>query len=128
MSSLLIIVFSVLLLVLFYKCLLFPAFLSPLSGIPNAHFSSSFSPLWILWKRYRGKENRSIFAAHQKHGSIVRLGPNELSVNCVDNGIRTIYGGGFEKSRWYTNIFVNYGYIFRFIHRSCWPLTDRQRA
>ncbi|MCJ1342656.1 hypothetical protein MMC31_000843 [Peltigera leucophlebia] len=44
-----------------------------------------------------------------KYGSIVRLGPNELSVNCVDNGIRTIYGGGFEKSHWYTNLFLNYG-------------------
>lgn len=124
MSSLLILVFSILLLISFYKCLLFPAFLSPLSRIPNAHFTSSFSPLWILWKRYIGKENRTIFAAHQKHGSIVRLGPNELSVNCVDNGIKRVYGGGFEKSHWYTNLFVNYGYILRFIHRSCWPLTD----
>ncbi len=109
MSSLLIIVFSVFLIVLFYRCLLFPVFLSPLSRIPNAHFTSSFSPLWILWKRYRGKENRSIFTAHQRHGSIVRLGPTELSVNCVDNGIKTIYGGGFEKSHWYTNLFLNYG-------------------
>lgn len=109
MSSLLIIVFSVFLIVLFYRCLLFPAFMSPLSRIPNAHFTSSFSPLWILWKRYRGKENRSIYTAHQRHGSIVRLGPTELSVNCVDNGIKTIYGGGFGKSHWYTNLFLNYG-------------------
>lgn len=109
MSSLLIIVFSVFLIVLSYKYLLFPIFLSPLSRIPNAHFTSSFCPLWILWKRYRGKENGSIFTAHQKHGSIVRLGPTELSVNCVDNGIKTIYGGGFEKPHWYINLFSNYG-------------------
>lgn len=123
MSSLLIILFSVLLLVLFYKCLLFPVFLSPLARIPNAHFTSSFSPLWILWKRYKYNEIRSIFAAHKKYGPIVRLGPNELSVNCVDNGVGTIYGRGFKKSPWYTNLFPNYGYILRSIQRSCWLLT-----
>lgn len=98
-----------LLVFLFYRYFLFPVFLSPLSKIPNAHLSSSFSPLWILSKRYIGRENRAIHAAHRNHGPIVRLGPNELSVNCVDGGMRTIYGGGFEKSDWYTNLFVNYG-------------------
>ena len=47
-------------------------------------------------------------AAHQKHGPIIRLGPNEISVNQVDGGIRTVYGGGFEKGEWY-RIFDNYG-------------------
>lgn len=46
------------------------------------------------------QNNRTVHAAHQKHGPIVRLGPNELSVNCVDGGIRTIYAGGFEKHDW----------------------------
>lgn len=70
----------------------------------------------------------SIFAAHQKYGSIVRLGPNELSVNCVDNGIKTIYGGGFEKSHWYTNLFLNYGYILRFISQLVLAADRQQRA
>ena len=100
----------VILLYLVYKYLIFPIFFSPLSKIPNAHFSSSFSPLWILWKRYREQENRTIYDAHVNHGDIVRLGPNEVSVACVDEGIRTIYGGGFEKWRWYPNQFENYGY------------------
>ena len=39
---------------------------------------------------------------------MVRLGPNEISVNCVDGGIRTIYGGGYEKGDWYA-VFNNYG-------------------
>lgn len=91
-----------------YKCFLQPALFSPLSKIPSAHFTASFSPVWILWVRYRWKENRTIHAAHQKHGPIVRLGPNEVSVNCVDGGIKTVYGGGFEKAKWYWNLFTNY--------------------
>lgn len=29
------------------------------------------------------------------------MGGNELSVNCVENGIKTIYAGGWEKHAWY---------------------------
>jgi len=97
------------LLYLIYKYFVYPAFLSPLSKIPNAHFSSSFSPLWILLKRYEDEENRAIHAAHVKHGDVVRLGPNEVSVSCVDEGVRTIYSGGFEKWSWYPNQFDNFG-------------------
>ena len=92
-----------------YKYFLYPLFLSPLSKIPSAHFSSSISPLWILYKRCVGAENRSIHAAHLKHGPIVKLAPDQVSVNCVDGGIKTIYSGGFEKSNWYHNMFDNYG-------------------
>ena len=97
-------------LVLLYKYLLFPTLLSPLAKIPNAHFTSCISPAWIYWKRYKGLETRTIHAAHQRLGSIVKLAPNELSVDCVDGGIRTIYGGGFEKPEWYPNVFTNFGY------------------
>lgn len=97
-----------LLLYLLYKYVLYPAFLSPLSKVPKAHWSSSISSIWILWKRYVGAENESIHAAHEKHGPIVRLGPNDINVNCVDGGIKTL--GAFEKPDWYPNAFFNYGY------------------
>ncbi len=54
-------------------------------------------------------ENRNVRAAHEHKGSVVRLGPNEISVSSVDGGIKTIYSGGFEKGEWYS-IFDNYGY------------------
>ncbi|TVY89042.1 putative sterigmatocystin biosynthesis P450 monooxygenase [Lachnellula willkommii] len=92
-----------------YRFILYPAFLSPLSSIPNAHWTSPFSPLWILWTRYRCFENRSVHAAHLKYGSVIRLAPNELSINDVD-GLRTVYAGGFEKGEWYS-IFDNYGSV-----------------
>jgi len=33
-----------------------------------------------------------------------------LSVNCVDDGIKTIYGKGFEKIPFYS-FFANYGSV-----------------
>ena len=48
-------------------------------------------------------------SAHERLGPIVRIAPSEISVNSVENGIRTIYSGGFEKGDWYKNIFSNYG-------------------
>lgn len=99
----------ILLNVIIYQFVVYPAFLSPLSKIPNAHILSAITPLWIYWKRYQNLEIETVDAAHLKYGSVVRLGPNDLSINCIDNGIRTVYGGGFEKSQWY-NFFINYGY------------------
>ncbi|MCJ1302731.1 hypothetical protein MMC08_005535 [Hypocenomyce scalaris] len=95
------------LLVLIYKCIIVPTCLSPLSPIPNAHFTSPIAPTWIWWQRRTGFETRSIFAAHQRHGPIVRLGPNELSVASLD-GLRQVYTAGFEKDPWYIDEFMNY--------------------
>ena len=91
MFSLSLIVIPVLLSLVLHILLFDPISRARASRIPNAHFTSAFSSLWILWKRYKEQENRAIHAAHVKHGDIVRLGPNEVSVACVDEGIRTVY-------------------------------------
>lgn len=88
-----------------YQYIIYPAFLSPLAKIPNAHFTAPISPAWIIWKRYREQNNRTIHAAHTKLGPIVRLGPSEISINCVEGGIKTVYSGGFEKHDWYPRVF-----------------------
>lgn len=49
-----------------------------------------------------------LHAAHLRHGSVIRVAPNELSINDI-GGLRTVYSGGFEKGDWYS-IFDNYGY------------------
>ena len=108
MHTLAVIVASYIVLYIFWVYIIIPTFLSPLSKIPNAHFSSSFNPFWMLWKRYAEQENITIHAAHEKHGKIVRLGPNEVSINSVDDGIRIVYSGGFEKPSWYPNQFDNF--------------------
>ncbi len=92
-----------------YKFIIYPTFLSPLSKIPNAHWSAPISPFWILWTRFHCHENEYVHAAHLKRGAVIRLAPNELSINDI-GGLRTVYAGGFEKGQWYS-IFDNYGYI-----------------
>jgi hypothetical protein len=92
-----------------YKYIIWPCFASPLAKVPKAHPIAAVSPVWILWKRWHFQELSAIHEAHQKYGPVVRLGPSELSVNCVDGGIRTVYSGGFDKHEWYPNIFDNYG-------------------
>lgn len=92
-----------------YKFIIYPAAISPLSKIPNAHWSAPYSPLWILSVRYRWTENHDVRAAHLKLGAVVRLGPNEISIGTIDGGVKTVFGGGFEKGDWYA-VFDNYGY------------------
>ena len=90
----------------------YDVFFNPLSKIPRAHWSVSIPYVgdwWILFQRYMERSNDMIILAHENHGPVVRLGYNELSVNCVDDGIRTIYGGAWEKHEFYPNLFVAYG-------------------
>lgn len=94
---------------LLYAYVIHPALLSPLAGIPNAHWSAPFSPLWITWTRYKSKEIQTVHEKHRQLGPVIRLGPDDISVNCVQGGISTIYAGGFEKHAWYSNLFDNYG-------------------
>ena len=97
-----------LLAVIAYKFIIYPAYLSPLSKIPNAHILSPWISLWIHWRRFWGQEIQTTDEAFQKHGPAARLGPNELSVNMIDGGIRSIHGGWFEKMEWY-DYFMNHG-------------------
>ena len=92
---------------LIYSHVIKPYFLSPLSSIPNAHFTSPISSHWIDRKRSTSTEVLAIYALHQKHGPIVRLGPKELSVNSLQ-GLKIIYTGAFEKHAFYNDVFVNF--------------------
>lgn len=81
-----------------------------LSAIPNAHFLAPYSRYWLVWLKGTGREHRVRHATHERLGPIIRIGPNEVSVNCIENGVQSIYGGGFEKAAWYLN-FQNYGSV-----------------
>jgi hypothetical protein len=94
-----------------YKFFILPV-LSPLSKIPNAHFTTPFSNAWILWQRYCSTETRAIHDSHRRLGPIVRLGPTEVSVNSLE-GIRAIYGDNLDKHEWYCGAFENYGYAIK---------------
>ena len=91
-----------------YILVVHPVFLSPLSSIPNAHPLSPLTSVWIQWKRFLGDEIRIVNEAFYSKGPVIRLGPNDLAVNMIDGGVRTVYGGGFEKLDWYS-FWKNYG-------------------
>ena len=99
-----------LLALIFYRFIIYPAFLSPLASIPNAHLLSPVTSLWMHWRRYWGQEINTVNEAFRKNGPVIRLGPNELSVNTIDGGIRTVHGGGFAKTEWY-DFFMNHGSV-----------------
>ena len=50
----------------------------------------------------QGDMHRTMIKLHQKHGKLVRTGPNEVSVSDL-SAIKTIYAAGtkFSKSSWY---------------------------
>jgi cytochrome P450 len=119
---------SLYLIVLFlaYHYIIYPVFLSPLAKIPNAHPIAPYTPFWILRKRFQRRENRTLYDAHQKYGPVVRLAPNEISVNSVD-GLRIVYGGNFDKHDWYPNIFSNYFIDNTFCMTKSEPHRERKR-
>lgn len=87
-------------------------FHSPLSAVPNAHFTVPFSRLWILWVRATGQEFSTCLAAHRRLGPVIRLSPKEVSINCIADGVRVVYGGNWEKSNMY-DMFTYLGYAQR---------------
>jgi hypothetical protein len=91
-----------------YRLFIFPIFISRLSKIPTAHPLCGITSLWIYYIRWADIENQTIQRLHVQKGPILRIGPNELSVNCYEEGIKTIYGGGFEKTEFYPRRFANY--------------------
>lgn len=94
---------------LLYKFILYPAFFSSFSSVPNAHWTCSFSPLWLRYQRRGGREAiAETHAAHVKKGPIVRLSPDEVSVASLE-GLRTIYMGSFDRPMWFIGDISHYG-------------------
>lgn len=91
-----------------YRLCIYPTFVSPLSKIPTAHFTSHLSPFWIYYIRWRNTENVTLHELHKVKGPILRLAPNELSINCYEGGLKTVYGGSFGKTDFYARRFINY--------------------
>lgn len=96
-----------LLIYLTYHIYIHPAFISPLSKIPNAHWSAPISPLWILHKRFKHREIATLVAAHKNLGPFIRVAPNEVVVDDLD-AVKQIYVGGLNKPDWY-GVFDSYG-------------------
>ena len=53
-------------------------FFSPLAGVPGP-FLASLSRMWLAQRSWKGDMHRTMMTLHEKYGSVVRTGPNEVS-------------------------------------------------
>ncbi|KAF4554808.1 Cytochrome P450-like protein 7 [Elsinoe fawcettii] len=77
------------------------SYASPLRRVPGPFFAR-FSKLWYLRNIFKGGFEKTNIELHQKLGPIVRIAPNQYSIDDVE-AIRIIYGHGtsFVKNDWY---------------------------
>ena len=70
-------------------------------------YSASSVPLAL--KAWHARSVQTIYKLHQKHGPVVRVGPNQISFNSL-SALRTIYGAGspYERTDFY-RMFDAYG-------------------
>lgn len=91
-----------------YVCLL-----HPLSRIPSIHWSVPLSSCYTLYLIYSRSRRIVLYDAHtgrqrlSQSLPVLRVGPNEVSIMSSE-GIRLVYGGGFERPSWY-EVFKNFG-------------------
>ncbi|KAF2165914.1 hypothetical protein M409DRAFT_55282 [Zasmidium cellare ATCC 36951] len=85
-----------------FAYVIYQTYFHPLASIPGP-FWARLTRLWITKHSWDGDMHTTIIALHKKHGSLVRTGPNEVSVSDLA-AIKTIYGAGtkFRKSDWYS--------------------------
>ncbi|KAI1814282.1 cytochrome P450 3A12 [Poronia punctata] len=110
---------------LIYHFLFYPCVFSPLARVPTPHWTCSISNAWILYARFKSRENRTLEAAHRKCGPIVRVGPGEVSVNNIE-AVKIVYQGGFNKHSWYS-VFDNFGVPCMFSSVQARPHSIRKR-
>jgi hypothetical protein len=68
------------------------AVIDPLRDIPGP-FLARFTRLWYFFEVYKGSFEISNVALHKTYGSIVRIAPNEYSIDDVE-AAKSIYGHG----------------------------------
>ena len=99
------------------------AYASPLAAVPNAHFLAPFSNCWLLWAMYRDQESLQRLKAHRRHGPFIRLGPDEVGIDCIDNGVKTVYGGNFDRPPEPERLY-NYGSVAKSDEDLNWSALD----
>ena len=58
--------------------------------IPGPFWAKS-SRAWLIWYSRKGNMHRKMIELHKRHGKVVWIGPNEMSVSDC-NAVKTIYG------------------------------------
>ncbi|KZP07807.1 cytochrome P450 [Athelia psychrophila] len=74
----------------------------PLANYPGPTLSK-LSKLTLAWKMYCGRQHLYYQELHARYGDIVRVGPNELSINRADVIAPVLGNGGLPKGVWWYN-------------------------
>ncbi|KAI1611809.1 cytochrome P450 oxidoreductase [Exophiala viscosa] len=93
---------NILLLLLVICYVIYVRYGTPLRNVPGP-FLASVTRLWKLRKILSGDFEWTNIDLHGHYGPIVRIGPNEVSIDDPDESLGIIYGHGtkFTKSPWY---------------------------
>ncbi|CAH0019308.1 unnamed protein product, partial [Clonostachys rhizophaga] len=92
---------------LLYKFIIYPAFLSPFSNLPAPHWSCHIAPFWLWWAKYFHHENRLLHLNHLSKGVVLRLSPGILSVSVLEGTPKPLISGGFLNTELYSPGFPN---------------------
>lgn len=88
--------------------LIYRAAFAPLSRLPGPWYTL-FSDVFLMYKEFTGQRRVYIHELHKSFGSVVRLGPNEVSFTSIE-ALKEIYqsgGSGYDKTVFY-NLFMQY--------------------
>ena len=78
--------------------------LDPLRDIPGP-FLARFTRLWYFFAIYKGDFELANIGLHKKYGPIVRIAPNEYSIDDFE-AAKTIYGHGTSFVKVNTNLYI----------------------
>ncbi|KAI0706787.1 cytochrome P450 [Cerioporus squamosus] len=68
----------------------------PLAGYPGPVLAR-VSKLWAVWHMWRGRQHHVIIELHQRYGTFVRIGPNDLSIADVKAVTQVLGASGLPK-------------------------------
>lgn len=115
-----------------FACLIAGVFLyrwtrSPLAELPGP-FHTKLTAAWLKCKEFSGSRRQFVHDLHTKYGSVVRIGPNEVSFASAE-AVKEIYtsgGSGYDKTEFY-NLFKQFDTrydvdVFKDIPHDPWQL------
>ncbi|KAF7557741.1 hypothetical protein G7Z17_g477 [Cylindrodendrum hubeiense] len=73
-------ILAIIFLVIFYNALIYPLFISPLRNVPGPKLAA-LSSLYINIPYYKETAIVKVKSLHDRYGSVVRVGPNELVID-----------------------------------------------
>lgn len=87
---------------LFVGIVLYRLLRSSLANLPGP-FHTGLTAAWLKYKEFSGCRRQYIHDLHRRYGSVVRVGPNEVSFASAE-AVKEIYtsgGSGYDRTEFY---------------------------